>query len=61
MQWWERAYLDDEGMRERFFIEAESALPLVSAEARDMEGIFQALQYQRAKLRAGQQLGEWGA
>jgi hypothetical protein len=61
MRWWERAYLDDEGMRERFFIEAESALPLVSAESRDMEGVFQALQYQRAKLRAGQQLGEWGA
>ena len=59
LNWWERAYLDDEKMQQQFFIEAESALPLVNAETRDMDGVFLAMQHQRAKLRANQQLAEW--
>ncbi len=61
LSWWERAYLDDEKMQHQFFIEAESALPLVNAETRDVDGVFIAMQHQRAKLRANQQLAEWHA
>jgi SAM-dependent methyltransferase len=59
LQWWERAYLDDERMGQRFYIEAEAALPLIDAEHRDLDGVFHAMQHQRAKLRASQQLAEW--
>lgn len=59
LQWWERAYLEDERMSQLFYIDAEAALPLMNAESRDLDGVFHAMQHQRARLRASQQLGEW--
>jgi CRISPR/Cas system Type II protein with McrA/HNH and RuvC-like nuclease domain len=59
IHWWEQAYLDDERMRQKFYIEAEAALPLIDAEHRNLDGVFHAMQHQRAKLKASQQLAEW--
>lgn len=59
MDWWERAYLEDERMSQLFYIEAEAALPLMNAESRDLDGVFHAMQHQRAKLKSSQQLAEW--
>src|SRR5690606_34814322 len=60
LQWWQRAYLDDERSSELFYLEAEAALPLMKAEEGNIEGVFHAMQHQRARLKANQQLGEWG-
>jgi len=59
LQWWERAYVDNERTSELFYIEAEAALPLLKLESRNPEGVFHAMQHQRARLKANQQLGEW--
>lgn len=56
--WWQRAYMDCE-YRERFLMEAEAALPLVQVGRQDVEGIFEAMLHQRARLKANQQLVEW--
>ncbi|WOD09507.1 methyltransferase domain-containing protein [Pseudomonas sp. NyZ704] len=58
LRWWEEAYVSDEKFSERFLIEAEAALPLVSQQS-DCEEIFVAMQHQRVTLRANQQLAEW--
>jgi hypothetical protein len=59
LHWWEDAYLEG-GMGDRFFVEAEAALPLLDADNRDLSNVFEALMLQRQKLRANQQLAEWG-
>ena len=56
--WWQRAYLDSE-FGERFMLEAETALPLVQGDKQDVEGIFEAMLHQRARLKANQQIAEW--
>jgi 2-polyprenyl-3-methyl-5-hydroxy-6-metoxy-1,4-benzoquinol methylase len=56
--WWDEAYASDKKFAERFLIEAEAALPLVSQQSK-AEDIFAAMQHQRTKLRASQQLAEW--
>lgn len=58
LQWWEMAYTESE-LAERFFMEAESALPLLDDGSRDLGEIFEALQHQRARLKFNQQLAEW--
>jgi len=58
VQWWEMAYAQSD-MSERFFMEAESALPLLDDGCRDLGDIFEAMQHQRTKLKANQQLAEW--
>lgn len=57
--WWQRAYLDRE-FGERFLLEAEAALPLVQSDKLDIDGIFEAMLHQRARLKANQQIAEWG-
>ena len=60
LHWWEDAYLEG-SMAGRFFMEAESALPLLDEGNRDLVNVFDALMLQRQKLRANQQLVEWSA
>ncbi|MDO8291201.1 MAG: HNH endonuclease domain-containing protein, partial [Parvibaculum sp.] len=59
IHWWEQAYLESDSMRQKFFIEAEAALPLMATGSTDIDAVFHAMQHQRAKLRASQQLAEW--
>jgi SAM-dependent methyltransferase len=55
--WWQEGYLNTP-REEQFFIEAESALPLVR-NSRTIEAVFEGLQQQRLRLRMNQQLAEW--
>lgn len=57
--WWQQAYLDDNSLNEKFFIEAQSALPLLDENTSSLETVFDAMQHQRARLKANQQLAEW--
>lgn len=59
LHWWESAYLSDDALRNRFFTEASSALPLFESRSLGLPGVFQAVQHQRIKLKANQQLMEW--
>ena len=56
--WWNSAYMNS-SMNERFLMEAEAALPLVSDGTSDLAIIFEAVMHQRARLKANQQLVEW--
>ncbi len=56
--WWNSAYMSG-SMKERFLMEAEAALPLVSDSTSDLAIIFEAVMHQRARLKANQQLVEW--
>ena len=56
--WWNAAYINST-MKERFLLEVEAALPLVSDSTSDLAIIFEAVMHQRARLKANQQLVEW--
>jgi SAM-dependent methyltransferase len=58
LQWWEMAY-GQEPLRYQFQTEAASALPLVNDRGADYTDIFDAMLYQRLRLRIDQQLVEW--
>jgi SAM-dependent methyltransferase len=58
LAWWEEAFLSSSSLADRFILEAEAALPLVKNRS-DVETIYAAMQHQRAKLKASQQLAEW--
>lgn len=47
VDWWERAYEQDELLEQQFFIEAEAALPLLGGEDRSLDAVFHAMEYQR--------------
>jgi len=57
--WWQQAYVDDDSLNPKFFIEAQSALPLLDGNTVSLESVFDAMQHQRARLKANQQLAEW--
>ena len=57
--WWQQAYVDDDSLSPKFFIEAQSALPLLDENSVSLETVFDAMQHQRARLKANQQLAEW--
>lgn len=63
IDWWHQAYLQDPALQQQFFIEAESALPLLGGQGDagrfDPADVFHAMQHQRARLKANQQLLEW--
>lgn len=63
LDWWQQAYLQDPALQQQFFIEAEAALPLLVGTAdggmHDLDSVFHAMQHQRARLKANQQLREW--
>ena len=60
IDWWQQAYLDDDSLRNQFFIEAQSALPLLDDNTKTLAPVFHAMQHQRSRLKANQQLAEWG-
>lgn len=58
MDWWEAGYCS-RNLQERFFTEAEAALPLVDRQEFSLDSVFEAAMHQRARLKANQQLVEW--
>jgi hypothetical protein len=59
LDWWEDAYVRSE-FKERFYIEAEAALPLLRESAGKLDSVYDAMLLQRAKIKMTQQLSEWG-
>jgi hypothetical protein len=59
LDWWHKAWGEDDHYSRQFFMEAEAALPLIEQGSQNMEFVFHAMQHQRAKLKASQQLAEW--
>lgn len=57
--WWEAAY-SEEQIQKQFLMEAEASLPLLNEGAASLDQIFDAVLYQRTRLRIDQQLVEWG-
>jgi hypothetical protein len=63
--WWKTAWLDDEVLdtqtdnHQRFFAEANIALPGLSADNLSVDDLFEALVMQRGRLKEIQQLREW--
>jgi hypothetical protein len=58
LDWWEHAY-SEEGLLNQLQMEADSALPLVGEGHASFANVSEAMLYQRARLRADQQLTEW--
>lgn len=56
--WWQVAYAEEQLLK-RFQLEAEAALPLVHEGEMTLDHIFDAMLYQRTRLRIDQQLEEW--
>lgn len=58
MEWWHRAWSENEVVEKRFLIEAKASLPLFS-ESLDLENIFDGLQKRRLAIHADQKIAEW--
>jgi len=69
-EWWQRAWLDDErpltvesssmvNQQQRFFAEANIALPGLDSNNNSVDDLFEALLLQRGRLKEMQQLREW--
>ena len=58
MEWWQRAWSENEVVEKRFLIEAKALLPLFS-ESLDLENIFDGLQKRRLAIHADQKIAEW--
>lgn len=58
LNWWHEAY-SDEVIKTQFELEAESALPLFGDGDTSFESVYDAMLYQRTRLRTDQQLAEW--
>jgi SAM-dependent methyltransferase len=59
IDWWERAWLRQPGVAERFQVEARASLPLVHDVDGNAAQVFAGLQARRFALRADQQVPEW--
>nr|WP_205967838.1 class I SAM-dependent methyltransferase [Paraglaciecola sp. 20A4] len=59
--WWASAWLNENGsnQKQRFFAEANIALPGLSAQNDSIDDLFEALLLQRGRLKDMQQLSEW--
>ncbi|WP_158768333.1 class I SAM-dependent methyltransferase [Paraglaciecola sp. L1A13] len=59
--WWASAWLNDnkQNQKQRFFAEANIALPGLSAQNDSIDDLFEALLLQRGRLKDMQQLSEW--
>jgi SAM-dependent methyltransferase len=55
--WWRQAWEADEALADRFFREADAALPTQGR--RDLEDIFAGLEWRRLRLHQDQQVQEW--
>ena len=58
LDWWQKAYVDS-SLQERFFLEAGYSLPTLVEGQPELADIFVAMQHQRVRLKADQQLAEW--
>lgn len=56
-RWWERAWEADEALSDRFWREADAALPLQGF--RNLDEVFAGLEWRRLRLRQDQQVQEW--
>jgi len=59
LNWWERAWLRQPGIAERFHIEARASLPIGANTGTGPAPVFAGLQARRFALRADQQVPEW--
>ncbi|MCY4592239.1 MAG: class I SAM-dependent methyltransferase [Alphaproteobacteria bacterium] len=59
LDWWESAYVRREEMKERFFIEARSSLPLFDEPEAKVEVLFDGLGARRQSLVTDQRVDEW--
>lgn len=59
LEWWDSAWLENDYYSKLFYMEAKAALPLVEPGIQNIEAVFHAMQHQRAKLKASQQLADW--
>jgi len=58
--WWESAYVKNlPTVSERFWLEAMSSLPTVNADKQRLSDVFDALCFQRIRLKHDQQVPEW--
>lgn len=55
--WWEQAWQADAGLSDRFWREADAALPLQGV--RTLDEVFAGLEWRRLRLRQDQQVQEW--
>ncbi len=58
IDWWQYAYLDSP-LSEKFILEAGASLPSLVEGEPGLEDIYDAMQHQRTRLKADQQLAEW--
>ena len=58
--WWQSAYIEDYPVvSDRFWLEARSSLPRVTTGDCTLEDIFDAVCFQRMRLKHDQQVPEW--
>ena len=58
--WWEAAYVKDQPMvSERFWLEATLSLPTVRTDKQQLNDVFDAVCFQRIRLKHDQQVPEW--
>ena len=55
--WWRQAWEADEVLAQRFWREADAALPIQGS--RDLDDVFTGLEWRRLRLRQDQQVPEW--
>ena len=60
LDWWQQAWLVDEADSIRFFAQANLALPGLTTCNTSIDELFEALLFQRGRLKEMQQLREWG-
>ncbi|MYA60445.1 MAG: methyltransferase domain-containing protein [Chloroflexi bacterium] len=60
LNWWESAYVKDlPVVSERFWLEAKSSLPTVNSDEKRLDDVFDAVCFQRIRLKDDQQVPEW--
>lgn len=59
LDWWERAWLRQPEIAERFHIEARSSLPINTDAPDGTPAVYAGLQARRFALRVDQQVSEW--
>ena len=60
LNWWESAYVKDLPIvSERFWLEATSSLPTVDVDEKRLDDVFDAVCFQRIRLKDDQQVPEW--
>lgn len=58
LNWWDMAFVGRD-YESQFYMEAEASLPQCAGSSGGVDGVFEAMQHQRLRLRKDQQLPEW--